>query len=836
MKRFTNFLMLAAIAVASLASCARELDIPEKDNSAPEGYYVEELFASYPSAETRTAFDGTTGKFSWSEGDEIAFHLSDGSYTIAEIDPATSKVRLYIREGLTRDNFAVYPASAAVTEHAAPGDMQVTLPDAYNVSENPITDYVPMPMIATQDESNHLKFNHTGALLQVQLDIPAGTKTAKISLGDKALSGTLTVVADGDYYKTNATSVENVEDGNNVITFTVSENENGLAEDTQAYLRLPVSTGTYDEIKITYNDGEWDTYEFHKDQELTFRRSGGKKLSIANSQFTDATDYFWFQALEPGSSVSLTVSSGTFAGSYSFDKQSWTEWDYSEITLNNVGDKVYFKGIQTTRFTGKFIGTGKLAVGGRIYTLYSSESTTMWFKELFKDMTSLIYAHDLIFPENYWLPTIKRTSSNPNASLQSLFSGLFSGCSNLLTTPRLPAMILTPLCYNSMFANCISLTSDNLPELPALDLSVNTSINSSSAAVYGGMFSGCTALVSIPSNYLPATTLCQYCYGQMFKGCTGLVDQLPDLLAEYLSNSCYASMFEDCTSIKHTMELNSIHLNSSCYNAMFRRCTSLVDHCDLPATVIPDKAYYAMFERCTALETAGVIYAEEILPEGCRYMYYFDSALKNIQPILWVKPVSIIDVGYYKYSSYRTVNGEKIYDTGSYQCSDMYRGCGLTSVPQLPNASILECHRCFEAMFMDCASMTGTITLPAKVLNYGVYVNMFYGCKKLQKAVIMAEDADWPGCMNRMFYGCSNLKEIEVHFDHWPYCEGTDERPLREPGSSVTWDNYPLNNYVTSVSLTGKYYKYSSVNTEYGTSKIPSGWSVYEIIDVDTDI
>ena len=59
------------------------------------------------------------------------------------------------------------------------------------------------------------------------------------------------------------------------------------------------------------------------------------------------------------------------------------------------------------------------------------------------------------------------------------------------------------------------------------------------------MFNGCTSLTSVPSNYLPATTVYQQCYEYMFSSCTALTTA-PELPAATLANRCYRYMFFNC--------------------------------------------------------------------------------------------------------------------------------------------------------------------------------------------------------------------------------------------------------------------------------------------------
>ena len=89
------------------------------------------------------------------------------------------------------------------------------------------------------------------------------------------------------------------------------------------------------------------------------------------------------------------------------------------------------------------------------------------------------------------------------------FAVLFSDCTVLTSAPDLPAMTLSPNCYNSMFMGCTAL--EKAPDLPATTLV---------ESCYAWMFWGCTALETAPA--LPATTLAKDCYQYMFNGCNKL--------------------------------------------------------------------------------------------------------------------------------------------------------------------------------------------------------------------------------------------------------------------------------------------------------------------------
>ena len=87
-------------------------------------------------------------------------------------------------------------------------------------------------------------------------------------------------------------------------------------------------------------------------------------------------------------------------------------------------------------------------------------------------------------------------------------------------------------------------------------------------------FSGWRGLVSVNSNFLPFTTLVDYCYSSMFSGCTSLVNA-PELPATTLAVYCYSDMFRGCSSLISAPELPATTLVNSCYDEMFFQCTNL---------------------------------------------------------------------------------------------------------------------------------------------------------------------------------------------------------------------------------------------------------------------
>ncbi len=279
---------------------------------------------------------------------------------------------------------------------------------------------------------------------------------------------------------------------------------------------------------------------------------------------------FYVEAVQAGSTVSMTSTSGPAVNLiYSTDGSTWSTFTVGSttVTLNNAGDKVYFKAgkIGSTAINSSFASsgqkyntfsfTGKVNVGGDITTLLTagggrstlSRSNAYAFYHLFYGNTSLISA------ENLLLPSVSLADH--------CYYMMFALCTALTAAPDLPATKLAASCYRDMFNNCSALT-DIPDELPATTLA---------ESCYFEMFNYCKSLTKAPK--LPATTLAKSCYYTMLRACN--FTTAPELPATTLEESCYERMFESCKSLTTAPELPAETLASSCYNYMFQSCTNL---------------------------------------------------------------------------------------------------------------------------------------------------------------------------------------------------------------------------------------------------------------------
>ena len=292
-------------------------------------------------------------------------------------------------------------------------------------------------------------------------------------------------------------------------------------------------------------------------------------------------------AQQANSTVKLSKQGSPAAISLEYSTNDGSTWNTytvgNTITLNNIGDTVKFRGINSTFSSSssnyyKFQMTGRIAASGDVTSLLNGTGGNV-------NLTGKNYCFYYMF---YGCGSLTKAPNLPSMTLASqCYSSMFYGCTSLTTATELPATTLSPVCYYSMFRGCTSITT--APNLPATNLA---------SGCYGGMFQGCTSLTTAPE--LPAMTLSDYCYGNMFYGCTSLVTA-PELPATELVEDCYSYMFRGCTSLTTAPELPAKTLASNCYDNMFRGCTSLVTAPELPATTLVNYCYNSMFYGCTNL-------------------------------------------------------------------------------------------------------------------------------------------------------------------------------------------------------------------------------------------
>lgn len=215
-----------------------------------------------------------------------------------------------------------------------------------------------------------------------------------------------------------------------------------------------------------------------------------KRRIIWTSTPIPTSDYLWFTANVANSTIALNYATygGTttppagieFEISYDGSNRSTysisSSWVWTRITLNSIGDSVFFRNKSDTVVTSFSDNTNYRNFG------MTGEILGSWDVDylLCKNSTTTLPGSDTFF-------------------------GLFEYCSSLKIPPRLPATTLSFGCYNQMFYESWITTP---PELNATTLT---------SSCYYRMFQGCDYLTALPQ--LPATNLPSLCYYYMFMWC-----------------------------------------------------------------------------------------------------------------------------------------------------------------------------------------------------------------------------------------------------------------------------------------------------------------------------
>ena len=458
----------------------------------------------------------------------------------------------------------------------------------------------------------------------------------------------------------------------------------------------------------------------------------------------ESKDYFTIVALDEDITVKLTHNNLQY---YNNSSNNWETVVANESVNISAGEKMKIKISNPSQVStggiGKFVVDKPFKVEGNIMSLLYGESfigkkelkESYSFKDLFADCTTLQSASALVLPARIITP--------------HCYHSMFYNCSSLKDAPQLPAIQLANCCYQNMFERCSSLK--NTPRLPATTLAEDC---------YFEMFNGCSSLTTTPE--LPATTLAKGCYCAMFSYCNSLsvINKLP---ATTLEINCYNGMFSECHSLKNAPELPATTLAKQCYYQMFNRCYSLTTAPALPATTLDYMCYEFMFKECTSLKTAPALPATTLAEHCYNQMFLGCTSLKTAPAL---PATTLKNSCYWK----------------------MFMGCkSLTETPTLPAKTLTNyCYEsmfdgcsslitvntisgtkmaldCYKYMFSGCTSLTSSPALPATTLAGGCYSGMFYGCSGLNKSPILPATELKEYCYESMFKNCTNLKEITIY-------------------------------------------------------------------------
>jgi hypothetical protein len=534
---------------------------------------------------------------------------------------------------------------------------------------------------------------------------------------------------------------------------------------------------------------------------------------------------------------------------YSTDTTNWNTMDTStNISLPNVGDKVYIRGILSADNTDTdythFNISGQVAVSGNCNAIWNYQDLNAPLKShcgdhLFNDC-SIVTAPELPSTELAYKcyyemfrgcsSLVTGPSILPATTLVDYcYKNMFVQCSSLVESPILPATTLVPYCYDSMFYECYNikkitcLATDNSAE----GCTVNWTIGIPSGGTFiknPDMNNWSIGSGGIPDGWIIKDVDVHYVTftAEEANSTIGLTKLSSNQTLEYSTDTTNWNTMDTSTSISLPNTGDKAYIrgilsadNTDTDYTQFKmlgkiaasgNCNNIWNYQDLEA---PLKKYCGLylFKNCSSLIEAPELPATKLSSFCYSGMFNGCTSLAE-SPILHATTLE----RYCYYEMFRDctslVTAQKINakTLADWCCMYMFNGCtSLTTAPELPATTLAS--KCYWGMFNGCTSLTTAPELPATKLKVECYWGMFSGCTSLVESPELPATYLPQFCYEQMFYGCSKLNKIT--------CLANDGI------TNATTD------WVTGVSSSGTFIKHPDNNNwTTGVSGIPSGWTV----------
>ena len=308
MKKISFVSIVAALVSIALSSCNQQAIENSSEPFVEDGKQIVEIITAgvnVSGPEVRSEI-GSTGTFTWNEGDNVAYHVagtstheylkttSDGSgengkgaYNLTGSNTMASFLCAWTNSSTQRDAFAVYPDSFVEADAVNYGQTGVALdmvfPSSYTYAECS-GDKTPCPMIATNTTGVlSWDFKQVCAILRVVVNnVPPGTDNLTVTVAGKDMHGDFSIASP----ITPGTSVVEAKDGSNSTISITGIPESDVYRDGIT-VNLPLPVGTYDtNITVTcYDDA---TIKMIQTLPLSYTaaRAHGKKLKMNLAGYT----------------------------------------------------------------------------------------------------------------------------------------------------------------------------------------------------------------------------------------------------------------------------------------------------------------------------------------------------------------------------------------------------------------------------------------------------------------------------------------------------------------------------------------------------------------------
>ena len=189
-------------------------------------------------------------------------------------------------------------------------------------------------------------------------------------------------------------------------------------------------------------------------------RMAGGAFGVDGGPDLDLTKILRFEAKEANSVVGFNGGGvDRFDLNYSTDGRTWKKWpfengDHGDITLTNVGDNVWVRGVNPTWKENIYdagdcfvFKQGNIKIGGTVQSLIDGTGETDTAVCMAYLFAGFDRAHNTVVTE------VEEGLLPATNLVEYCYGYMFQYCDNLVNTPSLPAAVLQPNCYNNMFTD-----------------------------------------------------------------------------------------------------------------------------------------------------------------------------------------------------------------------------------------------------------------------------------------------------------------------------------------------------------------------------------------------
>ena len=302
-KLFLYFPALILLAV----SCEKEENLPTLEENEPVSQVemVTETVSGGRGTSTKALISDADASFSWTEGDNVAVHISNGKYVYTSDEGASgatitdivhtddASFTVVYEAGYERDAFAVYPSTLVARDAENYGQeghtLDLTLPDSYTLAQVR-GETSPCPMIATDEAGKGWNFFQLCGLMRLTVNsIPATAKRLEIDFNGKKVCGDFSIAS--PVVPGTSAIVAGDDDAYEVITIT-KDGSNVVLGETSLMLNIPLPAGEYANVTITAYDALVDGNAIHSITRLFDRESTNERAFKRTATFPSSKTAF----------------------------------------------------------------------------------------------------------------------------------------------------------------------------------------------------------------------------------------------------------------------------------------------------------------------------------------------------------------------------------------------------------------------------------------------------------------------------------------------------------------------------------------------------------------